>query len=110
MGKLSSAENWSGREVAGIVLGNPATDERGLYVWEHPSIPTGRIDAAGGIVMAKVGSLIAPALAPTKAPATADEVAAGIVEFVDGRPVDSKGGAVSLELPADTIKRLDSPA
>lgn len=58
MGTLTSSQNWTGREVNGVVLGEPARavmDENGEatgdYVWDHPDIPGDVIDDDGDIFM-----------------------------------------------------------
>ena len=49
MGTLRSTIDWSGREVAGIILGDPVVEEDGTFVWDHPSIPGDWIDDDGDV-------------------------------------------------------------
>lgn len=84
MGTLASPVNWSGREVAGIVLGDPALDDAGRYVWDHPLIPDGTLDENGQIIAGELGDLVEPKLAPVDAPVTKRERAAGVDMIRDG--------------------------
>lgn len=50
MATLHSAIDWTGREVDGVILGEPAISEDGLaYIWDHPSLPADWIDENGDI-------------------------------------------------------------
>lgn len=57
MATLRSAENWAGREVEGVVLGEPTrefpgddkTPPSGDYIWDHPALPGDEIDLDGDI-------------------------------------------------------------
>ena len=91
---LVSEYNWSGREVGGVILGEPHLDDAGRYVWDHSALPSGTITAAGEIVIGEVGSLVEPRLAPKTPPLTAVEVTA----------------AAPIKSPVEVVKRLDSPA
>lgn len=49
MGTLRSTINWSGREVNGVLLGDPSTDDLGNYIWDHTAIPGDWVDDNGDI-------------------------------------------------------------
>jgi hypothetical protein len=52
MATLTSTTDWTGREVNGVILGEPAISDDGLtYTWDHPAIPGELIDAEGDIWM-----------------------------------------------------------
>lgn len=58
MGTLTSSTDWTGREINGVVLGEPSRaavdangDPTGDYVWDHPAIPGDIIDSEGDIWM-----------------------------------------------------------
>ena len=51
MGTLKSTQDWTGREVNGVILGTPAVQEDGSFLWDHPGIPGDEIDADGDIWM-----------------------------------------------------------
>lgn len=52
MATLRSATNWTGREINGVILGEPAVDEvTGEFIWDHPGIPGDYIDLDGDIFM-----------------------------------------------------------
>lgn len=50
MSQLRSTFNWTGREVNGCVLGEPAVDEKtGEFIWDG-AVPTGEINVDGDIL------------------------------------------------------------
>lgn len=50
MATLNSAYDWTGREVNGVILGDPVYDpETETYKWDHQSIPADWIDQNGDI-------------------------------------------------------------
>lgn len=50
MATLRSATDWTGREVDGVILGEPVVDEAtGDYLWDHPTLPGDIIDTDGDI-------------------------------------------------------------
>ena len=49
MATLTSTQNWAGREVNGIILGEPVVQDDGTFAWDHPGIPGDVIDADGDI-------------------------------------------------------------
>lgn len=59
MATLKSAHDWTGREINGCILGEPAMSEDGLtYIWDHPSVPAEWIDENGDIwIQVKIGGL-----------------------------------------------------
>ena len=55
MGTLRSEFDWTGRDLYGTILGDPALDEiTGHFIWDG-EVPTGTIDAEGD-VYAEVGA------------------------------------------------------
>ena len=102
---LKSTFNWSGRVVAGIVLGEPTrenpgdaeTPPSGLYIWDG-GVPEGTIDDVGNIVTAAVGPIVALEVAPAAPPIAEFEAKAGvtkleIVETKDGLRAVASGAA-----------------
>lgn len=54
MATLRSATDWTGRDINGVILGEPAranADGTGDYLWDHPGIPGDIIDVDGDIFM-----------------------------------------------------------
>ena len=50
MATLKSAFDWTGREIDGVILGDPVYDhETETYKWDHQSIPADWIDQNGDI-------------------------------------------------------------
>ena len=59
MGTLRSTQDWTGRDVNGVILGDPTRSNpgdptngvppSGDYIWDHPSIPADWIDDNGDI-------------------------------------------------------------
>lgn len=49
MGTLRSTQDWTGRDVNGVTLGEPAIQEDGTFLWDHPTIPSDWIDDNGDI-------------------------------------------------------------
>lgn len=49
MGQLTSAIDFSGFTVNGVILGHPATDGD-LYVWDSGGLPDGTLEADGTVV------------------------------------------------------------
>jgi hypothetical protein len=50
MATLTSTTDWTGREINGVILGEPAVSDDGLtYTWDHPAIPGDVIDTEGDI-------------------------------------------------------------
>lgn len=61
MATLRSAVDWTGREVDGVILGEPARSvpgdpsadppvpPSGEYLWDHPSLPGDVIDLDGDV-------------------------------------------------------------
>lgn len=50
MSQLRSTFNWTGREVNGCILGEPAVnDKTGEFVWDG-AVPTGEINVDGDIL------------------------------------------------------------
>jgi hypothetical protein len=57
MGTLRSTQDWTGRDVNGVTLGEPTranpgdenTPPSGDYIWDHPTIPSDWIDDNGDI-------------------------------------------------------------
>ena len=50
MSQLRSTFNWTGREVNGCILGEPALDEKtGEFIWDG-AVPTGEINVDGDIL------------------------------------------------------------
>lgn len=50
MATLKSAFDWTGREIDGVILGDPVYDElTSTYTWDHPAIPAEWIDESGDI-------------------------------------------------------------
>lgn len=104
---LTSKINWAGREVGGVVLGNPNVLEDGTFEWDGSGAPNGEILADGSIVTAAVGDVVAIDLAPAEIPLTKPEKDAGAKQLrkatdADGEEgvtvaVDAKGKKVSLD-------------
>lgn len=86
MGTLKSAHNWSGRIVGGTILGEPAIQVDGSFVWDG-AVSDGVIDDAGNVVTETLGEIAAPELAPAVPPVTAAEKNAGIERYekVEGK-------------------------
>lgn len=80
MGALTSIHNWSGREVGGVILGNPVTLDDGTFLWDG-NVPDGVVDDVGNVVTATVGQLVAVELAPSSPPVTAAEKGAGVASL-----------------------------
>lgn len=50
MGQLKSNKDWTGREVNGCILGDPAIDEKtGEFIWDG-AVPTGVVNLDGDIL------------------------------------------------------------
>lgn len=93
MGTLTSTRDWSGREVAGVVLGAAVDLEDGSFAWDHPSLPSGTIGELGEVVTVSVGELVAPELAPPAPPITELEQAAGVARL---EVVEQRDGSLEL--------------
>lgn len=102
---LKSTKNWSGRQVGGVILGNPVELD-GEYVWDG-GVPSGRITDDGQIVTDEVGPIVAPELAPELPPVSAAEADAGVVklEIVE----DAKGG-IGIKATDSGKKEVDLEA
>lgn len=98
---MRSTTNWSGREVAGVILGDPKVHEDGTFEWDGPGLPDGTIDDQGNVVTATVGRLVAPQLAPETVPVAAIEKDAGVTKIVvaddEVKATGSKGKVVDLD-------------
>jgi hypothetical protein len=52
MATLRSSTDWTGRDINGVILGEPVVDEvTGEFLWDHPAIPGDYIDLDGDIFM-----------------------------------------------------------
>lgn len=104
---ITSRFNWSGREVSGVVLGEPVVLDDGTFGWDGAG--AGELDEQGRLISTSVGAIVAPDLAPASPPVAAPELAAGVkVLEVNGdgtvTGVDAKGRSVDV---ADVWAQLE---
>lgn len=93
MGQLTSAIDFSGFTVNGVILGHPATDGD-LYVWDSGGLPDGTLEADGTVV---------PSVRPKKGEPKPDPVEA----WAGLRDLAGPDVAVDVaELPADVQASL----
>ncbi len=98
---ITSRFNWSGREVAGVVLGEPVVLDDGTFVWDGAG--SGELDEQGRLISAGVGAIVAPSLAPEQPPVAEAEAAAGVRSLT----VDDSGQVVGLDAkgkPVDVVE------
>lgn len=97
---LTSTTNWSGREVNGVVLGEPVVLDDGSFLWDGAG--SGTIDDQGNVVSSAVGRLVVPSLAPEVVPVSALERDAGITKIIvtddEVRATGAKGKVVDLDV------------
>jgi len=103
---MRSLTDWSGRQILGVILGNPARDGE-WFIWDG-GVADSTIDNEGHIVSGVVGELTNPELAPAVPPVSVEEKASGVtrIDVVGGVVTlkDSKGGTVT-----DAVVIRDDP-
>lgn len=98
---ITSSIDWSGRQVNGVILGQPAIQEDGTFLWDGSGLGDGTINDRGELISQVIGKLVAPDLAPAVVPVTIDEKDLGVeeikVEQGEAVAVDTKGKTIDLD-------------